>query len=53
MGLGTPVIWTCRNDQIEALPFDTRQYNHVGWKDGEDLCEKLADRILATGLGRN
>lgn len=52
-GLGTPVIWTCRSDQIDDLPFDTRQYNHVGWKEGEDLSEKLADRIIATGLSRN
>jgi len=48
MGLGMPVIWTCRNDYIKNLPFDTRQYNHIVWSDSEDLKEKLINRIEAT-----
>ncbi len=28
-GLGRPVIWTCRNDQLAEAHFDTRQYNHI------------------------
>lgn len=48
MGLGLPVIWTCREDQIEECHFDTRQYNHITWKDADELRQKLKDRILAT-----
>lgn len=48
MGLGLPVIWTCRKDQIDECHFDTRQYNHITWETPEELREKLRDRILAT-----
>ena len=48
MGLGLPVIWTCRDDQIKFCHFDTRQYNHITWKDADELYQKLRDRILAT-----
>ena len=48
MGLGLPVIWTCREDEIDACHFDTRQYNHITWKDADELHQKLKDRILAT-----
>jgi hypothetical protein len=48
MGLGLPVIFTCREGtEIEGC-FDTRQYNHIVWKDAEELRSKLKDRILAT-----
>ena len=48
MGLGLPVIWTCREDAIKDAHFDTRQYNHITWKTPEDLREKLKNRIEAT-----
>jgi nucleoside 2-deoxyribosyltransferase/Zn ribbon nucleic-acid-binding protein len=48
LGLGIPVIWTCREDQLTQTHFDTRQYNHVVWKDEGDLFEKLQRRIEAT-----
>jgi nucleoside 2-deoxyribosyltransferase len=48
LGLSIPVIWTCRSSDAHALPFDTRQYNHILWNDSEDLREKLALRIEAT-----
>lgn len=48
MGLGIPVIWTCREDHKENLHFDTRQYNHIFWTDETDLFEKLRRRIEAT-----
>jgi hypothetical protein len=48
MGLGLPVIWTCRKDQIERCHFDTRQYNHIPWSNVDELREKLKDRILST-----
>ena len=47
LGLGKPVIWICRNDDIENVHFDTRQYNHIVWESGKDLYEKLVNRIIA------
>jgi len=48
IGLGRPVIWTCREDDLENVHFDTRQYNHVVWSSPADLREKLATRVRAT-----
>jgi nucleoside 2-deoxyribosyltransferase len=48
LGLGIPVIWICRETDIESTHFDTRQYNHIVWKDAQDLKEKLVARIEAT-----
>ena len=44
-GLGLEVIFCCR-DGTEPH-FDTRQYNHIMWKDMEDLRERLLTRVLA------
>jgi hypothetical protein len=48
MGLGIPIIWTCRYTDIENLHFDTRQYNHIVWTTPSDLKERLINRIGAT-----
>jgi hypothetical protein len=48
LGLGLPVIWTCRADDVNSLHFDTRQYNHILWETPADLLTKLRDRIRAT-----
>lgn len=48
MGLGLPVIWTCKATDIDNLHFDTRQYNHITWQDPADLKTKLKNRIAAT-----
>ena len=48
MGLGLPVIWTCRDTSLDDLHFDTRQYAHIVWKDSEDLYAQLKARIGAT-----
>ncbi len=48
LGLGIPVIWTCRKNDIGNLHFDTRQYNHIVWETAEELKEKLKNRIMAT-----
>ncbi len=48
MGLGIPVIWTVRQDQIGDVHFDTRQYNHIVYESAEDLKTKLYNRIGAT-----
>ena len=50
MGLGRPVICTCRKDDFEHVHFDTRQYNHIVWETPAELRTKLADRIRATIL---
>ncbi len=47
-GLGLPVIYCVRSDQIDRVHFDTRQYNHISWTDASDLRVKLHDRIAAT-----
>ncbi|HHP5615840.1 nucleoside 2-deoxyribosyltransferase [Bacillus cereus] len=48
MGLGKPVIWTCREDDLTNLHFDTRQYSHIVWKEETELKELLLNRIRAT-----
>jgi len=53
LGQGLRVIWTCREEELESVHFDTRQYNFLIWKPGEyaDLAKRLQNRIEAT-LGR-
>jgi hypothetical protein len=51
MGLGLPVIWTCRQNDIPNLHFDIRQYNCIGWTDEGKLALRLQRRIEAL-LGR-
>ena len=46
-GLGIEVIFTCKEDVLEKVHFDTRQYNHIVWKKPEELRERLAARISA------
>ena len=54
MGLGIPVIYTCREDEAteDKVQFDTRQYKYIPWTDPTDLRQKLRDRIEATGLAK-
>ena len=47
LGLGLPVIWTCRKDHMEKLHFDIRQYNCIDWESHEDLAARLQLRIEA------
>jgi nucleoside 2-deoxyribosyltransferase len=46
-GLGKPLIWTVREDELANLHFDVRQYNHIAWKDPKDLSIRLINRISA------
>ena len=46
-GMNLPVIFTCHQDCLDSLHFDTRQYNHIVWTTREDLRKKLKTRILA------
>ena len=47
MGLGIPVIFTCRGDMITKVHFDTRQYNHIVWNDLDELRRRSEERIRA------
>ena len=56
-GLDIPVIFTCREDCLENIHFDVRQYNCIIWKDEdlEKLQKDLTNRItaiLGDGPGR-
>ena len=46
-GLGIPVIFTCREEAVDTLHFDTSHYNHIVWATPEALRKKLKNRILA------
>jgi hypothetical protein len=48
LGLGLPVIWSCRRDDLDKLHFDIRQYNCIDWEGAPDLRKRLAFRIEAT-----
>ena len=49
LGIGIPVIYTCRSDMFDHLHFDTRQYHHIEWQEDEidRFCKNLSDRIVA------
>lgn len=47
-GLGLPVIWTCRRDEVDDIHFDTRQYNFILWETTDELRKSLRARIEAT-----
>lgn len=47
MGLGIPVIWTCKESDADGLSFDTRQYPHIIWKNETDLYEQVVNRLRA------
>lgn len=49
-GLGIPVIFTCKDAEDVELHFDTRQYNHILWKEEniDEFRQKLSNRISAT-----
>ena len=46
-GHGLEVIYCCRRDCMERLPFDTRQYHHIVWETPEELRRKLSERMRA------
>ena len=47
LGLGLPVLWCVRKDELEQVHFDTRQYNHIVWETADDLETQLYDFICA------
>ena len=53
-GLNIPVFFTCRENAIDELHFDIRQYNHIVWQTLDDLRNRLTYRIVAViGQGPN
>lgn len=46
-GLGLPVFWTVRQDDLKNVHFDTRQYNHIVWKNEDHLAEQLYSFVNA------
>lgn len=48
LALDKPVIFTVRESNIDRLHFDTRQFNHIVWKDEAGLEEALRNRIGRT-----
>jgi nucleoside 2-deoxyribosyltransferase len=47
-GLGKTVIYMVRQQDLDRVHFDTRQFNHVVWTHEDDLREKLQNRIGAS-----
>lgn len=50
-GLGIPVIWSVRHDDLENVHFDTRQFPHISWESPESLETELVTWI-ETLIGR-
>ena len=46
-GLDLPVIFTCHEESLKNLHFDTAHYSHIVWSDPAELRDKLKNRILA------
>lgn len=47
-GMGLPVIWTCKKEEMKNLQFDISHYNFIFWEDDklDDLKESLTNRII-------
>jgi len=50
LGLGIPLIWLVKEDQLSEVHFDTRQYNFITWSQNawRHLGDRLRYRIEAT-----
>lgn len=44
-GLGIPVIFTCRDDQMSQVQFDIRQYQRLRWTEPDELRTQLREHI--------
>jgi len=45
MGMGIPVILTCKKDFMENVAFDINQYPVFEWDNENELKEKIENRI--------
>jgi len=50
MALGIPVVFTCHEDHMKDVHFDTNHFPHVVWSTPADLRTKLNDRIVGAVL---
>lgn len=41
LGIGLPVFWCVRADDLKNVHFDTRQYNHIVWENEQQLADQL------------
>ena len=46
-GINIPVIWTVRENDLDNVKFDTRQFQHVAWKKEDELREQVYNMIIA------
>jgi len=46
-GLGRPVIWAVREDELDKVHFDTRQYSHIVWTNETELQERLYHLVFS------
>ena len=51
MGLGLPVLWSVREDDLQNVHFDAQQYNYIIWRAADDLEQQLYNRVSAV-IGR-
>lgn len=47
-GMGIPVIYTCHENSVDNIMFDTQHSNQIRWAKFDELRIKLRNRILAT-----
>jgi len=50
VALGIPVVFTCREDHMKDVHFDTNHFPHLVWSEPDDLRRKLNDRIVGAVL---
>jgi nucleoside 2-deoxyribosyltransferase len=51
IGLGLPVFWFVRKDDLDNVHFDTHQYNHIMWEIKESLAQQIELFVTAV-LGK-
>jgi nucleoside 2-deoxyribosyltransferase len=47
LGIGLPVFWCVRRDDLPNVHFDTRQYNHIVWDNEAHLADQLHAFVTA------
>lgn len=45
-GLGRNMIWMCKEDELDKLKFDVRQFSFIAYKDVADADKRLYNKIL-------
>jgi hypothetical protein len=48
-GLGIPILWSCQEGHDADMCFDTKQIEHIIWKDPAHMTEQLAAKIARRG----